>query len=130
MFFIDLLVFIANIWDFKNTKRVSGQSPPREIAPRLGLGFGWGLGLELGLGGNFSRGREIVLESTKMLFFKQNDTFEETQFWKVGVVTLKLYSAWQRSTLCQMKNDFYWLIYFHCEYLSAEKFENVDFERK
>ena len=31
---------------------VSGQLPPRKIAPRLGLEFGLGLGLVLGLGGN------------------------------------------------------------------------------
>ena len=34
---------------------VSGQSPPRKIAPWLGLGFGLELGLKLGLGvGQFS----------------------------------------------------------------------------
>ena len=31
-------------------------------------------------------------------------------FWKVGVVTLKFYLAWQRSTLCKVKSDLYWLI--------------------
>ena len=30
---------------------MSGQLPPRKIAPRLGLGFGFALALELGLGG-------------------------------------------------------------------------------
>ena len=36
---------------------VSGQLPPRKIAPWLELGFGLGLGLKLGLGGNFPRGQ-------------------------------------------------------------------------
>ena len=39
---------------------VSGQFPPRKIAPRLGLGFDLGLVLELGSGeggGNFPRGQ-------------------------------------------------------------------------
>ena len=36
---------------------VSGQLPPRKIAPWLGLGFRLGLGLVLGLGGNFPRGQ-------------------------------------------------------------------------
>ena len=34
---------------------VSGQLPPRKIAPRLGLEFGLGLRLVLGLGGNYPR---------------------------------------------------------------------------
>ena len=34
---------------------VSGQLPPRKIAPRLGLEFGLGLGLVLGLEGNCPR---------------------------------------------------------------------------
>ena len=51
--FIDLFVFIVNIWGLKNTKRVSEQLLPREIAPWLGLGFGQGLALELGLGAKF-----------------------------------------------------------------------------
>ena len=38
------------------------------------------------MGAVFLGGREIAAESTKMLFFKENDTFQETQFWKVGVV--------------------------------------------
>ena len=33
---------------FHDIKMVSGQLPPRKIAPRLGLGFGLGLVLELG----------------------------------------------------------------------------------
>ena len=37
-----------------NLNLVSGQLPPRKIAPRLGLGFG--LGLVLVLWGNFPRG--------------------------------------------------------------------------
>ena len=36
---------------------VSGQLPPRKIAPRLGLGFGLSLVLELGSGDNFPRGQ-------------------------------------------------------------------------
>lgn len=40
---------------------VSGQLPPKNIAPRLGLGFGLGLGLVLGFGGQFSYG-PIVIE--------------------------------------------------------------------
>ena len=36
---------------------VSGQLPPRKIAPWLGLGLGLGLALELGLGGSFPRGQ-------------------------------------------------------------------------
>ena len=53
------------------------------------------------VGGLFSSGkREIVLESTKLLFFKQDDTFEETKFWKVGFVTLKLYLTLLRSPRC------------------------------
>ena len=37
---------------------------------------------------------------------------------------------WQRCMLWKIENGFYWLIYFHCEYVSAEKFENVVFEAK
>ena len=70
------------------------------------------------------------LENSKMLFFKWNDTFEQTQFWKVGVVTLKFYLVWQRCMLCKIENGFYWLIYFHCEYLNAAKFGNVVFHTK
>ena len=39
--------------------KVSGQFPPRNIAPRLGLGFGLGLGLELGLGAIFLGGNVL-----------------------------------------------------------------------
>ena len=28
----------------------------------------------------------------------------------------------------KIQNGFYWLIYLHCEYLSAEKLENVVFQ--
>ena len=37
-------------------KQVSGQLPPRKIAPQLELGFGLGLWLVLELGGSFPRG--------------------------------------------------------------------------
>ena len=51
--------FLADLqWDF--FQRVSGQLPPKKIAPRLELGFGLGLALKLGLG-QFSSGT-IVLE--------------------------------------------------------------------
>ena len=39
-----------------NGNQVSGQLPPRKIAPRLGLGFGLASELGLGLEGNFPWG--------------------------------------------------------------------------
>ena len=33
-------------------------------------------------------------------------------------------------SVIDIKYSFYWLIYFHCQYLSAEKFENVVFQAK
>ena len=42
-------------------RMISGQLPPRETDPRLGLEFGSRIGLVLGLGDNFPRGA-IVLE--------------------------------------------------------------------
>ena len=80
--FYRLVCFHCEYLRTQKYKRVSGQSPPREIAPRLGLGFGQGLALELGLGAKFLGRRQIVLESTKMLIFQQSDTFEETHFEK------------------------------------------------
>ena len=31
------------------------------------------------------------LKNSEILFFIKNNTFEQTQFWKVGVATLKFY---------------------------------------
>ena len=71
------------------------------------------------------------LKNYKRLFFKiENEGFEQIQFWKVGVVILKFYLVWQRGMLCKIRNGFYWLIYFYCKHLSAEKFDNVVFEAK
>ena len=42
-------------------RMVSGQLPPRETDPRLGLEFGSRIRLVLGLGDNFPRGA-VVLE--------------------------------------------------------------------
>ena len=39
------------MYSFYNFNLVSGQLPPRKIAPRLGLGFEFGLVLGLGGGG-------------------------------------------------------------------------------
>ena len=46
-----------DIQTFSMNSSVSGQLPPRKIAPWLRLGFGLGLALELGLGDNFPRGQ-------------------------------------------------------------------------
>ena len=64
-------------------------------------------------GGAFSLGEGKLSQNLqKCCSLKKKNTFEKKQFWKVGVVTLKLYLAWQRSMLCQIKNDFYWLSTF------------------
>ena len=63
MFFIDLFVFIANIWGLKNTEKVSGQLPPRKIGSVVRVK------VRIRVGGQFSSG-EIVLKPTKMLVSK------------------------------------------------------------
>ena len=98
MFFINLFVFIANIWRLKNTKSVRTITPKRNYPPvrfRVWLTVRVRIRVGGGEGAIFLGGRETVAESTKILFFKESKTFEEAQFWKVGVVILKLYLAWQ-----------------------------------
>ena len=55
-----------------------------------------------------------------MLVFKQNSPFEQTQFIEVGVASFKFYLLSQRYMLCDIENGFYWLVYFHYEYLRAQ----------
>ena len=53
-----------------------------------------------------------------------------SSFWKAGMFSFKICLLWQRWVVCKIKNGFNWLIYIHCEYLSAEKFENNVFQAK
>lgn len=61
-----------------------------------------------------------VLKDSKMLVFKQNSPFEQTQFIEVGVASFKFYLLSQRYMLCDIENGFYCLVYFHYEYLRAQ----------
>ena len=61
------------------------------------------------------------------MLFKQNDSFEQTQFWAVGVASLRFYLDLWRGMLCKIENDFYSLVGFHCEYLRTQKLGNLVF---
>ena len=52
MFFINLFVLIANIWGLKNTEKVSGQLPPREIGSTVRVKVRIRVGGAIFLGGN------------------------------------------------------------------------------
>ena len=62
-----------------------------------------------------------------MLLFNQNNNFEQTQFWTVGVASLRFYLDLWRGMLCKIENDFYSLVGFHCEYLRTQKLGNLVF---
>ena len=62
-----------------------------------------------------------------MLLFNQNNNFEQTQFWTVGVASLRFYLDLWRGMLCKIENDFYSLVGFHYKYLRTQKLGNFDF---
>ena len=62
---------------------------PKQNCPPVRFRVWLGVRVRISVEGSFLREREIVLEPTKMLFFKQNHPFKETQFCKVDVGTLK-----------------------------------------
>ena len=49
-------------------------------------------------------------EISKMLFFEQNNAFNQTQFWKVGVVSFKICVLKQRSFVWKIGNEFHSII--------------------
>ena len=61
------------------------------------------------------------------MLFNQNNNFEQTQFWAVGVVYLIFYLDLWRGMLCKIENDFYSLAGFHCKYLRTQKLGNLVF---
>ena len=61
------------------------------------------------------------------MLFHQNNNFEQTQFWAVGVASLRFYLDLWRGMLCKIENDFYLLVDFHCEYLKTQKLRNLAF---
>ena len=69
----------------------------------------------------------LKLKNSKMLIFKENNAFQQTQFWTVGVASLTFYLDIWRGMLCKIENDFYSLVGFHCEYLRTQKLENLAF---
>ena len=62
-----------------------------------------------------------------MLLFNQNNNFEQTQFWTVGVASLRFYLDLWRVMLYKIENDFYSLVGFHYEYLRAQELGNLFF---
>ena len=58
------------------------------------------------------------LEDSKILLV-------QTQFVEMGVVSLKLYVFLKIYTACKVGNGFYWLDYFHCKYMTAQRFESA-----
>ena len=61
------------------------------------------------------------------MLFHQNNNFEQTQFWAVGVASLRFYLDLWWGMLCKIENDFYSLVGFHCEYLRTQKLGNLVF---
>ena len=61
------------------------------------------------------------LKGFSMLLFNQNNNFEKTQFWTVGVTSLRFYLDLLWGMLCRIKKDFYSLAGVHCEYLRTHK---------
>ena len=72
------------MYSFYNFNLVSGQLPPRKIAPRLGLGFE--LGLVLGLGGQFSS-KAIVLETFNFQEFLNSSKICKILYHKVKLIS-------------------------------------------
>ena len=68
-----------------------------------------------------------VLKNSKMLIFKENNAFGQTEVWTVGVASLRFHLDLWRGMLCKIKNDFYSLVGFHCEYLRTQKLGNLVF---
>ena len=62
-----------------------------------------------------------------MVLFNQNNNFEQTQFWTVGMASLRFYLDLWRGMLCKIENDFYSLVGFHCEYLRTQNLGNLVF---
>ena len=71
-----------------------------------------------------------VLKDSKMLFFKQNNLFKQTQVWEVDVVSLKFHLLFLRYIVCKIENCFYWPFYIHCKYVRAQRFESACFFTK
>ena len=67
-----------------------------------------------------------VLKNSKMMFFKQNSAFEQTQSWTVGVASIRFYLDLWRGVLCKIEDDFS-LVGFYCEYLRTQKLGNFVF---
>ena len=61
------------------------------------------------------------------MLFNQNNDFEQTQFWTVGVAGLRFYLNLWRDMLCKIENDFYSLGDFPCEYLRIKNLVNLVF---
>ena len=55
------------------------------------------------------------------MHFSQNNNFEQTQFWTVGVTSLRFYLYIWDGMLRKIENDFYSIFSFHCEYLRTQK---------
>ena len=61
-----------------------------------------------------------VLKDSKMLFFKQNNLFKQTQVWEVDVVSLKFHLLLLRYMVCKIGNCFYWLFTFIAKRASSK----------
>ena len=61
------------------------------------------------------------------MLFNQNNNFEQTHVWTIGVASVRFYLDLYRVMLWKIENDFYSLVGFHCEYLRTQKLENFVF---
>ena len=68
-----------------------------------------------------------LVKGSSMLLFNQNNNFEQTQFWTVGVASLRFFLDLWRGMLRKIENVFYSLIGFNCEYLRTQKLGNFVF---
>ena len=64
----------------------------------------------------------------KKLLFNQNNNFEQTQFWTVGVASLRFYLGLWRDMLWKIEIDFYSVFGFHYEYLRTQKLRDFFFK--
>ena len=65
-----------------------------------------------------------------MVLFNQNNNFEQTQFWTVGMESLRFFLDLWWGMLCKIENVFYSLVGFHCEYLRTQNLGNLIFHIK
>ena len=72
----------------------------------------------------------LVLKNSKILFFKQNNAFQQKQFLTVCVASIRFYLDLWTSMSCKTESDFYSLVGFHCEYLRTQKLGNLVFHIK